>query len=82
MVSKAIIEKGGFSIQGELNRKQGEKIRITSAGKLHCRHIIHVVTPATGEELIPLLLDILRVAERDHFRSLSIPALGTGTLFV
>lgn len=60
-------------------------IFITPAPNLHCKYIIHAVTmrlPGSKSKIkiIPKLLQaIIRYSEENHFDSVAIPLLGTGT---
>ena len=53
----------------------------TTAGRLPCRCIIHVVTPHSGAALKSVVLKALQLAENDGMRSIAFPALGTGKPF-
>ena len=47
-VAKAIIAKGGTSIERECRQKgkvNDKEFEVTTAGKLKCKHIFHVNTP-------------------------------------
>lgn len=50
---------------------------MTTAGNLCCKKIIHI--NATGTDWEGLLLKALKLVDDSGMRSLSIPALGTGT---
>jgi len=85
-VAAAIVAKGGKIIQEESDKKgyvaTGNPV-ITSAGKLPCKAIIHVVGPRNGEgkeneKLAKAINSVLKLAQQNNFRSISIPAISTG----
>uniref|UniRef100_A0A8W8K1W2 Macro domain-containing protein n=1 Tax=Magallana gigas TaxID=29159 RepID=A0A8W8K1W2_MAGGI len=93
-VERQIIELGGKTIQEECKREKkkdtytyGEVCK-TSAGLLHCRKIYHVALyepwiPACKfslEILAASVVQCLNELEKDGFKSIAFPALGTGKL--
>ena len=85
-VAAAIVSKGGRIIQEESNRigyTQTGNAVMTSAGKLPCKAVIHVVGPRNGEgkeneKLTQAINSVLKLAQQNNFKSISIPAISTG----
>ena len=85
-VAGAIIRKGGTIIQEESNKigfvPVGSAV-ITTAGRLHCKAIIHAVGPMMGEgkedeKLGNAIWNSLTLASEKKFSSISIPAISSG----
>lgn len=85
-VAAAIVAKGGRIIQEESDKigyvPTGNAI-MTNAGKLPCKAIIHVVGPRNGEgkeneKLTLAINNILKLAQQNNFKSISIPAISAG----
>ncbi len=85
-VAGAIRTKGGPSIQEECNAighcPVGGAV-ITSGGNLKVRHVIHAVGPRQGEgdeeaKLKTATLNSLKVADQNHLKSITFPAISTG----
>jgi O-acetyl-ADP-ribose deacetylase (regulator of RNase III) len=85
-VAGAIRTKGGASIQEECNAighcPVGEAV-ITGGGNLKTRHVIHAVGPRQGEsdeeeKLKNATLNSLKVADENHLKSITFPAISTG----
>ncbi len=85
-VAAAIVKKGGRIIQEESDKigylPVGNAV-MTTAGKLDCKAIIHVVGPRNGEakenEKLSLAINnALILAKQNGFKSISIPAISTG----
>ena len=85
-VAAAIVKKGGRIIQDESDKigylPVGNAV-ITTAGKLACKAVIHVVGPRNGEakenEKLRLAINnVLILAQQNGFKSISIPAISTG----
>jgi O-acetyl-ADP-ribose deacetylase (regulator of RNase III) len=85
-VAAAIVANGGKIIQEESDKigyiPTGNAV-MTSAGKLPCRAIIHVVGPRNGEgkeneKLTQAINSVLKLAQQNNFKSISIPAISTG----
>ena len=76
-LSKALIAKGGASIEdeckviGKLNY-----IAITSAGSLHCRHVIHILAPTNISECQQVLRALISTIATKRFGSVSISPIG------
>ena len=56
---------------------------MTNAGKLPCKAVIHVVGPRNGEgkeneKLTLAINNILKLAQQNNFKSISIPAISAG----
>lgn len=85
-VAAAIVKKGGRIIQDESDKigylPVGNAV-MTTAGKLACKAVIHVVGPRNGEakenEKLSLAINnVLILAQQNGFKSISIPAISTG----
>ncbi|HXV87511.1 MAG TPA: macro domain-containing protein [Nitrososphaeraceae archaeon] len=85
-VAAAIVKEGGRIIQEESDKigylPVGNAV-MTTAGKLTCKTVIHVVGPRKGEakenEKFRLVLNnALILAQQNGFKSISIPAISTG----
>lgn len=90
-VAAAIVKKGGEVIQRESDKiisnrgplEVGETA-VTSAGRLLARYVIHTVGPIWGEgreeeKLTTAVLNCLKLAEKLKLKSVSFPAISTGT---
>ena len=85
-VAAAIVKKGGRIIQEESDKIGYLPVgnaAMTSAGRLACKAIIHVVGPRNGEakenEKLSLAINnALILAQQNGFKSISIPAISTG----
>jgi O-acetyl-ADP-ribose deacetylase (regulator of RNase III) len=85
-VAGAIRRKCGPQIQAECHKIGGTFVGgavITTAGKLKARHVIHAVGPRMGEgdedqKLTNATLNALKVADQNHLKSLSFPAISAG----
>ena len=85
-VAAAIVAKGGQIIQEESEKigyvRTGNAV-MTSAGKLPCKAVIHVVGPRNGEgreneKLTQAINSVLKLAQQKNFKSISIPAISAG----
>jgi O-acetyl-ADP-ribose deacetylase (regulator of RNase III) len=85
-VAAAIVKKGGRIIQDESDKigfiPVGNAV-ITTAGVLPCKAVIHVVGPRNGEtkeneKLSIAVNNVLKLAQQNGFKSISIPAISTG----
>lgn len=85
-VAGAIVRKGGQVIQDESDQISycpvGQAV-ITGAGRLKAKYVIHAVGPRMGEgdeeeKLKNATLNSLRVAEQNHLKSISFPAISSG----
>jgi O-acetyl-ADP-ribose deacetylase (regulator of RNase III) len=85
-VAGAIRTRGGDAIQAECTAhgpvKVGEAV-ITGAGRLPARFIIHAASMSLGGRtttgsLMSSMDNVLRLAREQGFRSIAIPAVGTG----
>lgn len=89
-VAGAIVRRGGDSIQQESDdwvRAHGpirsDRPAITSAGRLHCRFVIHAVGPVWGEgeedaKLHAAVVHALALADQHSLQSIALPAISTG----
>ena len=85
-VAGAIRKKGGPKIQAECNKIGGTFVGgavITTGGNLKAKHVIHAVGPRMGEgnedqKLKNATLNSLKVADENHLKSISFPAISTG----
>lgn len=85
-VAAVIVAKGARKIQEESDRigyiPTGNGV-ITNAGKLPCKAVIHVGGPRNGEgkeneKLTLAINNILKLAQQNNFKSISIPAISAG----
>jgi O-acetyl-ADP-ribose deacetylase len=85
-VAGAIRRKGGPKIQDECNKIGGTFVggaAITTGGNLRAKHVIHAVGPRMGEgdedrKLKNATLNSLKLADENHLKSISFPAISTG----
>lgn len=85
-VAGAIRKKGGPKIQEECSKIGGTFVGgavITTGGNLKAKHVIHAVGPRMGEgnedeKLKNATLNSLKVADENHLKSISFPAISTG----
>ena len=85
-VAGAIRKKGGPKIQAECNKIGGTFVGgavITTGGNLKAKHVIHAVGPRMGEgnedqKLKNATLNSLKIADENHLKSISFPAISTG----
>jgi O-acetyl-ADP-ribose deacetylase (regulator of RNase III) len=85
-VAGAIRKKGGPAIQEECYKTGGTFVGgavITTGGNLQAKHVIHAVGPRMGEadedqKLKNATLNSLKVADENHLKSISFPAISTG----
>ena len=85
-VAGAIVRNGGAIIQEESDKIGYVPVgsaAITSAGRLPCSFVIHVVGPRMGEgdedsKLQSAVKSILDLASQKKFQSVSIPAISSG----
>jgi O-acetyl-ADP-ribose deacetylase (regulator of RNase III) len=75
-VAAAIVTKGGKIIQEESDKVgyvQTDKAVTTSAGRLPCKAVIHVVGPRNGEgkeneKLTQAINNVLKLAQQNKFK--------------
>jgi O-acetyl-ADP-ribose deacetylase (regulator of RNase III) len=85
-VAGTIRKKGGPKIQEECNKIGGTFVGgavITTGGNLKAKHVIHAVGPRMGEgnedeKLKNATLNSLKLADKNHLKSISFPAISTG----
>jgi len=85
-VAGAIRRRGGPAIQEECNRIGGTYMGgavITTGGNLLAKHVIHAVGPIHGddhedEKLKDATLNSLKLADKNHLKSIAFPAISTG----
>jgi O-acetyl-ADP-ribose deacetylase (regulator of RNase III) len=85
-VAGAISKKGGPKIQFQCNKIGGTSVGravITTGGNLKARYVIHAVGPRMGEgdedeKLKNATLNSLKMADENHLKSISFPAISTG----
>ncbi|XP_043106136.1 protein mono-ADP-ribosyltransferase PARP14-like isoform X1 [Puntigrus tetrazona] len=82
-VSKAILDAAGVQVEQEclqtvglLNTQQTEIV--TSAGRLPCGNIIHIIGRNKPSEIKDVVLSVLKLCEARQITSIAFPALGTG----
>lgn len=86
-VSKAILTKGGKTIQSECKRIGGAQVGtavMTGAGELPHKQVIHAVGPTMGEgdedrKLASAVRSSLALADRNGLKSIAIPAISAGS---
>uniref|UniRef100_A0A6F9DNE9 Poly [ADP-ribose] polymerase 14-like n=1 Tax=Phallusia mammillata TaxID=59560 RepID=A0A6F9DNE9_9ASCI len=82
-VGKIILRKGGKAIKSECHsvlKTFDWDLRVTSAGDLPSKNIIHIAMPSDGYKLTNLLVRVFDKAEKMKLNTIALPALGTGTL--
>uniref|UniRef100_A0A6F9DNP7 Poly [ADP-ribose] polymerase 14-like n=1 Tax=Phallusia mammillata TaxID=59560 RepID=A0A6F9DNP7_9ASCI len=86
-VAQNILKKGGYKIKQDCqswtkNLKWNQDIRVTSGGKLPAKHIMHIAMPHpwNDQEVVDLMADTLKEAEKRKFTSIGLPAIGTGNM--
>lgn len=85
-VAGAIRRRGGPAIQEECNRVGGTHVGgavITTGGNLPAKYVIHAVGPMHGEDhedekLKDATLNSLKLADKNHLKSIAFPAISTG----
>ena len=85
-VAGAIRRKGGPKIQEECNKIGRTFVGgavITTGGNLKAKYVIHAVGPRMGErnedeKLKNATLNSLKLADENHLKSISFPAISTG----
>nr|XP_026696245.1 poly [ADP-ribose] polymerase 14-like [Ciona intestinalis] len=79
-VGQAILQRGGQSIQTELQQQlfTQKNYSVTGAGQLACKHVFHIVTGNDGTQMENVLMEVFEQADSLRIHSLSIPAIGTG----
>ena len=85
-VAGAIRRRGGPAIQEECNSIGGTYVGgavITTGGNLPAKYVIHAVGPVHGddhedEKLKDATLNSLKLADKNHLRSIVFPAISTG----
>ncbi|KAL1266729.1 hypothetical protein QQF64_002404 [Cirrhinus molitorella] len=81
-VSKAILDAAGVKVEQECsqivksNTQQTEIV--TSAGRLPCGNIIHVIGRNSPSDIKDVVLSVLKLCESRQITSVALPALGTG----
>uniref|UniRef100_A0A8C1WAV4 Poly [ADP-ribose] polymerase n=1 Tax=Cyprinus carpio TaxID=7962 RepID=A0A8C1WAV4_CYPCA len=85
-VSKAILDAAGVQVEQEcsqivaLSNIQQTEI-VTSAGRLPCGNIIHVIGRNSPSGIKDVVLSVLKLCESRQITSVAFPALGTGKEF-
>jgi len=85
-VAGAIRRRGGPAIQEECNKMGSINVGgavITTGGNLPTKYVIHAVGPVHGEvhedeKLKDATLNSLKLADQNHLRSITFPAISTG----
>jgi len=85
-IGKAIIVKGGQSIADDFVNKQFVKAsinyRITKAGNLQSKYVIHLAVTRNINLLPNLVGEVFQAAEELEITSVALPAIGTGIVTV
>uniref|UniRef100_A0A3Q1FWA0 Poly [ADP-ribose] polymerase n=1 Tax=Acanthochromis polyacanthus TaxID=80966 RepID=A0A3Q1FWA0_9TELE len=83
-VSKAILDAAGPVVELECSQMvnspgfQSRPLILTSAGRLPCRGIIHIVGQNDPGKIKEMVYSVLKTCEVNKFSSVCFPALGTG----
>ncbi|XP_077975600.1 uncharacterized protein LOC144431389 isoform X2 [Styela clava] len=77
---KVILNKGGNKIQSELDAGTDKTMRITSGGGLLCKYVVHAVFANNCLTNKKQLRQVLDEAENRQWKSIAIPAIGTGDM--
>ena len=85
-VAGAIRRRGGPTIQQECNKIRSINVggaAITTGGNLPAKYVIHAVGPIHGvehedEKLKDATLNSLKLADKNHLKSIAFPAISTG----
>uniref|UniRef100_A0A8C1GLI2 Poly [ADP-ribose] polymerase n=1 Tax=Cyprinus carpio TaxID=7962 RepID=A0A8C1GLI2_CYPCA len=82
-VSKAILDAAGVQVEQECSQIVGssniqQTEIVTSAGRLPCGNIIHVIGHNSPSEIKDVVLSVLKLCESRQITSVAFPALGTG----
>ncbi|XP_072903661.1 protein mono-ADP-ribosyltransferase PARP14-like isoform X1 [Hemitrygon akajei] len=80
-VSKAILNAAGPTVEAECHQKGSQTNSatiITSAGKLRCQAIIHMVGQPDPTKIKATVGEVLQLCEQLKFSSVAFPAVGTG----
>ncbi|XP_026128813.1 poly [ADP-ribose] polymerase 14-like [Carassius auratus] len=82
-VSKAILDAAGVQVEKECSqivRSSNRRLTeiVTSAGRLPCRNIIHVIGRNSPSEIKDVVFSVLKICEARQITSVAFPALGTG----
>ncbi|XP_072118202.1 protein mono-ADP-ribosyltransferase PARP14-like isoform X2 [Mobula birostris] len=80
-VSKAILDAAGPTVEAECHQKGSQANSatiITSAGKLRCQAIIHMVGQTDPTKIKATVGEVLQLCEQQKFSSVAFPAVGTG----
>ncbi|XP_076130779.1 protein mono-ADP-ribosyltransferase PARP14-like isoform X2 [Alosa pseudoharengus] len=83
-VSKAILEAAGSAVEAECSEIvsspnfQPCNMILTLAGRLPCKHILHLMVPSNPNAILNNVSEVLTFCEKRKFTSITFPALGTG----
>nr|XP_039256341.1 protein mono-ADP-ribosyltransferase PARP14-like isoform X2 [Styela clava] len=77
---KVILKKGGNQIQSQLDSETDKTMRITSGGSLPCKYVVHAVFEKNCRTNEKQLKRIFDEAEKRQWKSIAIPAIGTGDM--
>uniref|UniRef100_A0A8C2KIW5 Poly [ADP-ribose] polymerase n=1 Tax=Cyprinus carpio TaxID=7962 RepID=A0A8C2KIW5_CYPCA len=82
-VSKAILDADGVQVEQECSQIVGssniqQTEIVTSAGRLPCGNIIHVIGRNSPSDIKDVVLSVLKLCESRQITSVAFPALGTG----
>uniref|UniRef100_G3NCP2 Macro domain-containing protein n=1 Tax=Gasterosteus aculeatus TaxID=69293 RepID=G3NCP2_GASAC len=86
LISSALLMKAGSRLQDELwSAPYSEFVIPTKGYKLQCKQVFHVICPgkenySAKQILYKLVLQCLRMAAAQKYKSISFPAIGTGNL--
>ncbi|KAL1266720.1 hypothetical protein QQF64_002395 [Cirrhinus molitorella] len=82
-VSKAILDAAGVQVEQECSQivrasNMHQTEIVTSAGRLPCRNIIHIIGHSNPSEIKDIVSSVLKLCESRQITSVAFPALGTG----
>ncbi|XP_058644826.1 protein mono-ADP-ribosyltransferase PARP14 isoform X2 [Onychostoma macrolepis] len=82
-VSKAILDAAGVQVEQECSQIVGssniqQTEIVTSAGRLPCGNIIHIIGRNSPSDIKDVVLSVLELCEARQITSVAFPALGTG----
>ncbi|XP_062393412.1 LOW QUALITY PROTEIN: protein mono-ADP-ribosyltransferase PARP14-like [Sardina pilchardus] len=83
-VSMAILKAAGSAIEAECSEIvsspnfQSCNMILTAAGRLPCKHILHLMVPSNPNAIMDSVNEVLTFCEKRRLTSITFPALGTG----
>ncbi|XP_062392889.1 protein mono-ADP-ribosyltransferase PARP14 isoform X2 [Sardina pilchardus] len=83
-VSMAILKAAGSAVEAECSEIvsspnfQSCNMILTAAGRLPCKHILHLMVPSNPNAIMDSVNEVLTFCEKRKLTSITFPALGTG----